>query len=133
MDKATLFLLDTLAYALAYDRNASIDSGSCVPVNKPPNPQYYKLNSGTCVYSTTFSWPALSPAFYPDGSNLRPSYSSRFSTWTEARWGSVSMRVFLVDSPSAQATILGGGVVMLVFSFALVFLLQKILVVTPRQ
>ena len=29
---------------------------------------------------------------------------SRYSTWTEARWGSVSMRMFLVDSPSQQVT-----------------------------
>eukprot|EP00048_Salpingoeca_helianthica_P015242 m.225766 g.225766 ORF g.225766 m.225766 type:complete len:660 (+) comp16783_c0_seq1:38-2017(+) len=132
LDRSTYFLLNVLAWALASNRNASIDAAACVPVNRPPSPQPYRLRNGACVLTNTYSWPALSPAFYADGSNLRPSYNPRYSTWTEARWGSVSMRIFLVDSPSAQATILGGGVIMLVFCFALVYGMQKVIVVSPR-
>lgn len=132
MDPGTGFLFKVLAYSAASDRNAQVSSTDCVAKNNPAAAQYYPSLNKACVQTATYTWPALSPAFFADGGALRPvgavtqgNRNARYSTWTEARWGSVSMRMFLMDSPDQQARIIGGGVAALVISFLTVFLAQR--------
>ena len=94
----------------------------------------YAIYSGQCVLTATYAELAYSPAFsgpfgqllpvgtaannYNDGRNPRLACARavhrpdprRYSTMTESQWGSISMRIFLVESPAEQVCRCAGAV-----------------------
>ncbi|GFN93540.1 nicastrin [Plakobranchus ocellatus] len=81
-----------------------------------------KSRTGWCLKSLAQKTEALSPAFTIDGYDMM---SGQYSTWTESRWITVSVRLFLVPSQQMQLLILCTGLVVLVLSLLLVYLVSS--------
>ncbi|XP_038017912.1 nicastrin [Motacilla alba alba] len=73
-----------------------------------------------CVRSGVRLSPALSPAF-----ELRRWDSREFSTWTESRWKDIRARIFLVASRELELLTLALGVLVLLVSLLLTFLVSS--------
>lgn len=78
--------------------------------------------TGECRLTTQNFSQAYSPAFFEDGYDWK---SGRYSTWTESTWRELSARIFLRPARSHEVLTLSIGVVVLVISFLLVFLINS--------
>ncbi|XP_031564484.1 nicastrin-like [Actinia tenebrosa] len=74
-----------------------------------------------CVNGTVYYSVAESPAF------LKKEYdSTEYSTWAESTWpADLSVRMFLISSPQRQAVTLASGIIITLFSFALVIFIHR--------
>ncbi|XP_070137056.1 nicastrin isoform X2 [Drosophila bipectinata] len=79
-------------------------------------------NTGECRLTTQNYSHALSPAFLIDGYDWA---SGQYSTWTESTWSQFSARIFLRPSNVHQVTTLSVGIVVLVVSFCLVYIISS--------
>ncbi|KAH8278521.1 hypothetical protein KR018_004353, partial [Drosophila ironensis] len=79
-------------------------------------------NTGECRLTTQNYSYALSPAFLIDGYEWN---SGQFSTWTESTWSQFSARIFLRPSNVHQISTLSAGIVVLVISFCLVYIISS--------
>ncbi|KAH8383225.1 hypothetical protein KR009_007484 [Drosophila setifemur] len=79
-------------------------------------------NTGECRLTTQNYSYALSPAFIIDGYDWS---SGQFSTWTESTWSQFSARIFLRPSSVHQITTLSVGIVVLIISFCLVYIISS--------
>ncbi|KAH8288623.1 hypothetical protein KR054_006753 [Drosophila jambulina] len=79
-------------------------------------------NVGECRLTTQNYSYALSPAFLIDGYNWS---SGQYSTWTESTWSQFSARIFLRPSNVHQITTLSVGIVVLIVSFCLVYIISS--------
>uniref|UniRef100_UPI00358FE7AE nicastrin n=1 Tax=Myxine glutinosa TaxID=7769 RepID=UPI00358FE7AE len=79
-------------------------------------------SDGVCVRSTTRLLEGISPAFLklPEGM-----HQNDFSTWTESQWKLTQARLFLVSSPWLEHLTLAVGFVVLILSFASVYLINS--------
>ena len=96
MDGATAFMQAALGDALALDRDVQGCTATDVTA---PTPGLYLFNSGRCINTSTFFYDAVSPAFTSDYRGLRSDRKERWSTWTESRWDSLKIRMFLIANP----------------------------------
>ncbi|XP_016998941.2 nicastrin isoform X1 [Drosophila takahashii] len=79
-------------------------------------------NIGECRLTTQNYSHALSPAFITDGYDWS---SGQYSTWTESTWSQFSARIFLRPSNVHQVTTLSVGIVVLIISFCLVYIISS--------
>ncbi|XP_033163062.1 nicastrin isoform X1 [Drosophila mauritiana] len=79
-------------------------------------------NIGECRLTTQNYSHALSPAFLIDGYDWS---SGMYSTWTESTWSQFSARIFLRPSNVHQVTTLSVGIVVLIISFCLVYIISS--------
>ncbi|XP_017031604.1 nicastrin isoform X2 [Drosophila kikkawai] len=79
-------------------------------------------NVGECRLTTQNYSYALSPAFLIDGYDWS---SGQYSTWTESTWSQFSARIFLRPSNVHQITTLSIGIVVLIVSFCLVYIISS--------
>ncbi|XP_037716138.1 nicastrin isoform X2 [Drosophila subpulchrella] len=79
-------------------------------------------NIGECRLTTQNYSHALSPAFLIDGYDWS---SGKYSTWTESTWSQFSARIFLRPSNVHQVTTLSVGIVVLIISFCLVYIISS--------
>ncbi|KAH8243041.1 hypothetical protein KR032_003870 [Drosophila birchii] len=79
-------------------------------------------NVGECRLTTQNYSYALSPAFLINGYNWT---SGQYSTWTESTWSQFSARIFLRPSNVHQITTLSIGIVVLIVSFCLVYIISS--------
>ncbi|XP_016960967.1 nicastrin [Drosophila biarmipes] len=79
-------------------------------------------NIGECRLTTQNYSHALSPAFLIDGYDWS---SGNYSTWTESTWSQFSARIFLRPSNVHQVTTLSVGIVVLIISFCLVYIISS--------
>ncbi|XP_017058598.1 nicastrin isoform X2 [Drosophila ficusphila] len=79
-------------------------------------------NIGECRLTTQNYSHALSPAFLIDGYDWS---SGQYSTWTESTWSQFSARIFLRPSSVHQITTLSVGIVVLIISFCLVYIISS--------
>ncbi|XP_017141316.1 nicastrin isoform X2 [Drosophila miranda] len=77
---------------------------------------------GECRLTTQNYSSALSPAFLIDDYDWR---SGNYSTWTESTWSLFSARIFLRPSNVHQVTTLSVGIVVLIVSFCLVYIISS--------
>ncbi|XP_058812437.1 nicastrin [Topomyia yanbarensis] len=77
---------------------------------------------GECHLTTQNFTQAMSPAFLNDSYDFA---SGRYSTWTESTWREMSARIFLRPSASHETLTLSVGLIVLVISFVLVFLINS--------
>ncbi|XP_053670125.1 nicastrin [Anopheles nili] len=77
---------------------------------------------GECRRTTQNMSLALSPAFLNETYDFT---SYRYSTWTESTWSEMSARIFLRPSPWHETLTLSIGIVVMVISFVLVFLINS--------
>uniref|UniRef100_A0A2M4A852 Nicastrin n=1 Tax=Anopheles triannulatus TaxID=58253 RepID=A0A2M4A852_9DIPT len=77
---------------------------------------------GMCLLTTQNTSLALSPAFVNETYDWT---SYRYSTWTESTWSEMSARIFLRPSPAHETLTLSIGIVVMVISFLLVFLINS--------
>lgn len=73
---------------------------------------------GVCIRTTQNYSVALSPAFRVPDYDWK---SGEYSTWTESTWNAMSARIFLRPSPGHEAFTLSVGLVVLIFSFLVVY------------
>uniref|UniRef100_A0A182U8L9 Nicastrin n=1 Tax=Anopheles melas TaxID=34690 RepID=A0A182U8L9_9DIPT len=78
--------------------------------------------AGECRRTTQNMSLALSPAFMNETYDFT---SYRYSTWTESTWSEMSARIFLRPSPAHETLTLSIGIVVMVISFVLVFLINS--------
>ncbi|XP_034127981.1 nicastrin isoform X1 [Drosophila guanche] len=78
--------------------------------------------AGECRLTTQNYSSALSPAFLIDDYDWR---SGNYSTWTESTWSLFSARIFLRPSSVHQITTLSVGIVVLILSFCLVYIISS--------
>ncbi|XP_076458023.1 nicastrin-like [Babylonia areolata] len=74
-----------------------------------------------CYRSTVLLTTAKSPAFEIDDYDWE---SGQYSTWTESRWDSFKLRVFLIPSKQFETRVLATGVVILIVSLVFVYFLS---------
>ncbi|XP_016981949.2 nicastrin isoform X1 [Drosophila rhopaloa] len=79
-------------------------------------------NIGECRLTTQNYSHALSPAFVLNGYDWA---SGQYSTWTESTWSLFSARIFLRPSNVHQITTLSVGIVVLIISFCLVYIISS--------
>lgn len=97
--------------------SGSVDEGI---VNASMQGKDFK-SSGLCVTGAVYLSPAVSPAFV-----LEKYDSTEYSTWAESTWGDdLTVRLFLVGSPQLEGATLAAGLIITVFSFGLVYLINK--------
>ncbi|KAL5284629.1 NCSTN family protein [Megaselia abdita] len=77
---------------------------------------------GECRLTTQNMTHARSPAFDIEDYDWK---SGRYSTWTESTWQQISARIFLRPSKTQEVTTLTIGIVVLILSFALIFLIRN--------
>lgn len=77
---------------------------------------------GFCYKTLSFIGPAVSPAFVIDNYNFS---SLEYKAWAESQWKTSSARIFLKASPSLESGYLAAGIVTLIFSFIVVFWLDR--------
>lgn len=78
--------------------------------------------SGICVKTAVNYSRALSPAFEIDGYDFD---SGEYSTWTESEWEQTSIRIFLKPSKAWEVTVLMTGIVVFIFSFICVWMIDR--------
>lgn len=88
------------------------------------NQFYYfsAIDNGTCFQSTVRINEAMSPAFLIEDYDWQ---SGEFSTWTESGWQLTELRIFLRPSVMEEVALVSGGVVSLLLSLGLVYLLNS--------
>lgn len=96
-----------------------LEKEKCSPLPYRWYPGYE--SKGVCVRTTQNYSAALSPAF------RIPNYdyaSGEYSTWTESTWNSMSARIFLRPSPTHEAFTLSIGLITLIISFLIVYMVN---------
>ncbi|XP_030375936.1 nicastrin isoform X2 [Scaptodrosophila lebanonensis] len=78
--------------------------------------------TGECRLTTQSYMDALSPAFLIENYDWR---SGKYSTWTESTWSQFSARIFLRPSHVHKITTLTIGIVVLVISFCLIYIINS--------
>ncbi|XP_028896063.2 nicastrin [Zeugodacus cucurbitae] len=78
--------------------------------------------TGECRITTQNLSHALSPAFLIDGYDWK---SGQYSTWTESTWSSLKARMFLRPSRVHELVTLSIGIVVLIISFCLVYIISS--------
>ncbi|KAK3764619.1 hypothetical protein RRG08_008497 [Elysia crispata] len=83
-----------------------------------------KDRQGWCIKSLVQDSDAYSPAFQIDDYDWK---SGKYSTWSESRWAkdSLKVRLFLVPSPHLQLLTLLSGLVVLLLSMIITYLIAK--------
>jgi len=75
----------------------------------------------TCVRSSVYNTPAVSPAF-----ELMDYTSTDYSTWAESMWYSdIGIQMYLKGDPAIEGVILGSGIVIFIISFGAVYFINK--------
>lgn len=77
---------------------------------------------GHCLRSTQNFSSALSPAFTIDNYDW---LSGKYSTWTESTWSEINIRIFLKPAVSQEALTLAVGLLVMLISFVLVFVINS--------
>ena len=57
-----------------------------------------------CVFDTDYDWA-----------------SGEYSSWTESRWESFSIRIFLQPSKTQEVTVFASGIIVLLVSIAIIY------------
>ncbi|XP_036324665.1 nicastrin-like isoform X1 [Rhagoletis pomonella] len=99
---------------------ANITRADCVPL-----PLLWingQKDEGECRRTTHNYSHALSPAFSIDNYDWK---SGEYSTWTESTWMSFSARIFLRPSRVHEIVTLSIGIVVLIISFCLVYIISS--------
>ncbi|XP_050340270.1 nicastrin isoform X1 [Bactrocera neohumeralis] len=78
--------------------------------------------AGECRLTTQNYTHALSPAFLIDDYDWK---SGQYSTWTESTWGGLKARMFLRPSRVHEIVTLSIGIVVLIISFCLVYIISS--------
>lgn len=91
--------------------------------NEMPLSWFAGINgTGQCFFTTQNLSNAFSPAFIIDNYDW---HSGKYSTWTESTWSEISIRIFLKPSLSQEAFTLAIGLVVLLFSFFVVYIMNS--------
>ncbi|XP_067616719.1 nicastrin [Eurosta solidaginis] len=77
---------------------------------------------GECRQTTHYYSHALSPAFLIENYDWK---SGEYSTWTESTWSPFSTRIFLRPSKTHEVMTLSIGIVVLIISFCLVYIISS--------
>ena len=78
--------------------------------------------TGECRRTTQNYSLALSPAFEDQNYNFK---SNQYSTWTESTWNDLSARIFLRPSATHESLTFSIGFVVMILSFAFVYLISS--------
>lgn len=78
--------------------------------------------NGECLRTTQNLSYALSPAFSIDNYEWS---SGKYSTWTESTWSEINIRIFLKPAVSQEALTLAIGLVVMLISFVMVFVINS--------
>ena len=80
------------------------------------------INNGTCMLTTVRESPAYSPAFIIDDYDWS---SGQYSTWTESGWALIAAKLFLIPSPSQEIGLVVSGVIVVILSFIVTYLINR--------
>ena len=86
-----------------------------------PSIQFDPSYSGYCVRSYVRTIQSTSPAFVIDSYDLS---QTTYPAWTESRWASISLRLFLIPSRTHEIITLIVGVLLLSISFLVLLVLR---------
>lgn len=81
-----------------------------------------KVTCGVCKRSLSFSMPAISPIY------LSKDYSytdNTYGAWTESVWTKFACNIFLMANPSLDIIYLAVGIVIIILSMCLTWLIKK--------
>lgn len=81
--------------------------------------------TGECVRSSAYMVPTTSPAIDPTSLAVHPELLAEYSLWTESKWQSSSVRLFVMPSPLQRALVVVLGVLVLTVSLGLVYYLSN--------
>jgi nicastrin len=130
IDRITLvaFVKMTLAYFTGQRLEADSANTCYANTANDSSYEYFWMNGpefkGVCYKSSTYSTVALSPALDED-SGARDWYSTEYSTWTESVWTVPKVRIFLKPSALMEWMTLTMGLIILLLSFLIVYVLEK--------
>lgn len=98
--------------------NHSIDNCTTLPLN------WFAGIDGTgeCMLTTQNLSSAYSPAFTIDNYDWK---SRKYSTWTESTWNEINVRIFLKPAVQQEAFTLAIGVVVMVLSTVIIYLINS--------
>lgn len=117
--EGTTSTLKVLAYLIGHKQN-DYQKSNCSRL-----PYYWVAGfngTGECYLTTQNTSQALSPAFIEENYDWK---SGKYSTWTESTWRELSANIFLQPSKSHEILTLSIGIVVLLISFVLVFLINS--------
>ncbi|XP_046853544.1 LOW QUALITY PROTEIN: nicastrin-like [Xenia sp. Carnegie-2017] len=107
-----------IKYLLSYLTGERLNQTKC---EREVDYNIYKRSIKECVRASVYTSIAKSPAF-----DLHDYSSKYYSTWTESRWESCGMRMFLIGDPVHEAITLTCGIVVTLLSLvATVFMYMK--------
>ncbi|XP_028401688.1 nicastrin-like [Dendronephthya gigantea] len=109
-------------YLLAYFTRIPMNLTTCESETGDVNIFVYEPNNDSCIGAHVYSSPAKSPAFENEDYD-----STKYSTWTESRWGSdTGIRMFLIADPTQEAITLAVGIVLTFIALVVtVFMYRK--------
>uniref|UniRef100_A0A2M4BF61 Nicastrin n=1 Tax=Anopheles marajoara TaxID=58244 RepID=A0A2M4BF61_9DIPT len=107
---------------LVGQRVENVNKEECLARHLPYQWMAGYAGEGMCLLTTQNTSLALSPAFVNETYDWT---SYRYSTWTESTWSEMSARIFLRPSPAHETLTLSIGIVVMVISFLLVFLINS--------
>ncbi|KAH9402215.1 hypothetical protein TYRP_016270 [Tyrophagus putrescentiae] len=81
--------------------------------------------AGECVRSSAYMVPTTSPAIDPASLTVRTDLLSEYSLWTESKWQSSSVRLFVVPSPLQRALVVVLGLLVAAASLAVVWWVSR--------
>lgn len=115
--QSTIWAYDLMG--LLVGEQQALEKEACKPLPYRWYPGYD--GQGVCIRTTQNYSVALSPAFRVADYDWK---SGEYSTWTESTWSSMSARIFLRPSPGHQAFTLSVGLIVLLLSFFIVYVVN---------
>lgn len=116
--QSTIWAYDLMGLLVGEPQQA-MDKEACKPLPYRWFPGYD--GQGLCVRTTQNYSSALSPAFRVPNYDWK---SGEYSTWTESTWNAMSARIFLRPSHSHEAFTLSLGLVVVLLSFFIVYVVN---------